>query len=161
MTDRLIRENKNLRRKVEQLERQVRKTSSKLVKAKEPSLGALKKRAWTVFSKWVRQTGHGICFTCEKPVEAAKANAGHYIDASICGAILNFHPRNVHVQCVGCNLWKHGNKAVYRVKMVEKYGQAKVDHLDTIRTRTVGIFKPSREYYLSIARKYKELTAEK
>lgn len=154
--DRLARENAKLRRENERLERKLSVYTSRLTKAKEPRLSALKKRAWFFFSKWVRMN-EGNCITCGKAVEPAKANAGHYIDASICGVILNFHPRNVHTQCVTCNLWKHGNKSSYRVKMVEFYGQAKVDHLDTIRTRTVGIFKPTKEYYLSLIRKYKAL----
>lgn len=168
--DRLQAENRKLRRENEKLERKLagltvrleRKiavSAERLARAKEPSLSALKKRAWSVFSKWVRIRDKGICFTCGRDVGVEKANAGHYVDRSICGVILNFHPRNVHCQCVGCNLWKHGNKSAYRKKMIELYGQSRVDNLEEVphRIRSLGVFKPTKEYYLAIQRKYKTL----
>jgi hypothetical protein len=154
---RLLRENKRLKRDNKKLLGRLERTEGQLTKAKEPSLLDLKKRAWVWFSRWVRFTAGGKCFTCGKATDPKVGNAGHYIDRSICGAVLNFFPRNVKLQCVACNLYKHGAKAAYRQNIVALYGQAKVDHLDFIRTRTVGVFKPSREYYLAIARKYKAL----
>ena len=157
LENRLMKENAKLKREIEKLKRSIIRTTTKLVKAKETSISALKKRAWHFFSKWIRLRDNGVCFTCGKQNEIKKVHAGHYIDSSICGAILNFSPLNVHCQCIQCNVWKHGAKSAYRANMVLKYGQAKVDHLDEIRTKTVGVFKPTRQYYLSMAAKYKAL----
>ncbi len=160
-TDRLKTENRKLQRKIDQLERRLAVSSTKLVRAKEPRLGALKKRAWTFFSKWVRIRDKGICFTCGKQKDYKEMDAGHYFTRGSGGALLTFFPRNIHAQCDRCNRWLHGNMAKYRENMVERYGQSKVDHLDTIRTRTVGVFKPSKAYYLSLIKKYKGLTEER
>jgi hypothetical protein len=156
--ERLKRENRKLLLKIESLNRRLAKASTRLVKAKEPSLASLKKRAWGYFSKWVRITEKGVCFTCGKVKPWKEMDAGHYFTRGSGGALLSFFPRNIHCQCDRCNRWLHGNMAKYREKMVSTYGQDKVDHLDLIRTRTVGIFKPTKEYYLSLIRKYKGLT---
>lgn len=165
---RLERENKKLRRLVEKLERRlamsterlttkIARATTRLSKAREPGLGDLKKRAWKVFSQWVRITEKGICFTCGKQKDYKEMDAGHYFTRGSGGTLLTFFPMNVHCQCDRCNRWLHGNMAKYREKMVEVYGQAKVDHLDLIRTRTVGVFKPTKAYYLSLIKKYKGL----
>lgn len=56
--------------------------------------------------------------------------AGHFIPGRH-NAVL-FDERNVHPQCVGCNVFKHGNLIPYYRYMLFYYGQAVIDELEEL-----------------------------
>lgn len=149
----LRRENFKLRKEIDKLKKRLDKSVIKYHKARAPRVADLKKRAWKVFSEWVRRTEKGVCFTCGKVDRWQATHAGHFIDASVCGYALNLNPYNVHCQCVRCNYWKSGNKSEYRRKMVEVYGQDLVDGLENQR----GTDKPSREFFDGVIKQYEGL----
>lgn len=118
-----------------------------------------KKKAWGAFSRYIRArdclltTGnieYGRCFTCNVLKEFKELQAGHFID-SRCNAIL-FEEDGVHSQCRQCNLFRAGNKDAYTPKMVELYGQARVDELYALKHTTKEY---SIEDYKNIERLYK------
>jgi hypothetical protein len=93
-------------------------------------LKSLKKRAWTLFSKYIRlrdclkttgTTTHGVCITCGKTYPIESLQAGHFI-AGRCNAIL-FDEEMTHAQCYACNVGLHGNVLEYRRKIIEMYGE--------------------------------------
>jgi hypothetical protein len=99
---------------------------SKQKKAKAPSVSSLKKEADAVFSVWVRQHvadqwGRATCFTCGVRKPWRDLQAGHYV--SRMHSTLRYDERNVHPQCVGCNIFKHGNLDEYALSLQEMYGQ--------------------------------------
>lgn len=46
---------------------------------------------------------------------------GHFFSRS--HKTIRWDERNTEVQCVGCNIFKHGNTAIYALRLQEKYGQ--------------------------------------
>jgi hypothetical protein len=61
---------------------------------------------------------------------------------------------NVHIQETGCNKWKHGDQARYRMKLVEMYGEEEVKRLDEEAIRT-QFKKWDREQLENIIEHYK------
>ena len=83
----------------------------------------LKKKAWEVFSRYIRKKDK-VCYTCEK---GRADNAGHWRHGST--KIGYFDERNVHGQCVYCNLRLHGNGNEYSLRQGEKYGIKKAKEM--------------------------------
>jgi len=108
---------------------------------------ALQKRAWTVFSKWIRNRDTHTCVTCGKSQPEVKIHAGHY-----CHNRESFNERNIHAQCMGCNWRKKGNMRFYTIRMIEWYGLDYVKELLLCEKEKPVL--ESAQYYLSIIKKY-------
>ena len=93
----------------------------------------LKKKLWSVFTKWIKARDKNICFTCGKKVEGYSSQGGHFIPKSVCGTSLYFHPDNVHCQCSFCNLQLEGNRLEY----AKRLGQEKVNELYLIKNMVI------------------------
>lgn len=65
------------------------------------------------------------CYTCKHWFAWKVMNAGHFIHNK-----LDFDERNVHPQCVQCNLWKHGNLGRYAYYLIKEYGVKWVERLE-------------------------------
>lgn len=74
------------------------------------------KKAWDVFSKWIRNRDK-VCVTCGSRKDG---QAGHYWHG-----VLDFDEMNINQQCSSCNKWKHGNLAPYGVYLINKHGLEK------------------------------------
>ena len=81
----------------------------------------LRKKAWRLFSEYVRKRDKNVCFTCG----GYATHAGHFIHKDA----LDFVPLNIHAQCVRCNLFLSGNLAEYTIRMIDTYGREAVDGL--------------------------------
>jgi hypothetical protein len=66
------------------------------------------------------------CISCG----GAGSQAGHYIKKSICNLIYQYKEKNVHSQCIRCNVYLHGNPVEYRKFMVKTYGEEKVKWME-------------------------------
>ena len=100
---------------------------------KKPTVSSLKKKADQVFSTWVRLSnaafdGTVACVTCGAVKPWKEQQAGHYERRSKNG--LRYSETNVHVQCVGCNVFQHGNYPRYAQFMVKTYGQSILSELE-------------------------------
>ena len=62
-------------------------------------------------------------------------DAGHYVNAGSSPPPLYFDERNVHCQCTSCNRFKHGNLAVYALRLQQKYGNKILEELEAMRNR--------------------------
>ena len=82
----------------------------------------LRREAWRLFSEYIRERDHNVCFTCGGYAD----QAGHFIHAR---NSVYFDPRNVHAQCKFCNIFKNGNLIEYTAKMIDVYGREVVDEL--------------------------------
>jgi hypothetical protein len=118
----------------------------KIKKKSLKPIPVLKRKAWEIFSKYVRLRDNFICFTCR--VKEKPGQAGHYIHGR-----LDYDPVNVHHQCVRCNKWLHGNLGIYGEKMTLVYG---FDVVQDLRLRSNQIWKPSREELEQIYEHWKE-----
>jgi hypothetical protein len=114
--------------------------------SKIPSLKSLHKKAWKIFSKWIRKRDKCTCFTCGVKKPMAQMQAGHFMHAS-----QDFDPRNIHCQCIRCNHYLSGNLAVYTQKMGKKYGLKVVEELIAGRKK---VHKYTREELEEVIRKY-------
>lgn len=89
-------------------------------KVKEQSVSQLKKRLDGIFSRYIRIRDGGRCFTCgvSKPIQ--EMQCGHYISRSHNNT--RFDEQNCHCQCVGCNIFRHGNMDEYAQNLEAEYG---------------------------------------
>jgi len=91
-----------------------------LNKVSKRPIAKLKREAWAVFSRWIRERDKWTCYTCGKQGKGSFMHAGHYISRKHNSTM--FDERNVHAQCMNCNLWGYGNMGVYTLKLQEQYG---------------------------------------
>lgn len=91
---------------------------------------------WNLLSQWVRlrdcleTTGtllKGKCKTCGKQFLYGNLQGGHVIDGHTGRNYLD--ERGVFIQCVGCNVFKHGNKEIFIPWFIKTYGQELYDEL--------------------------------
>lgn len=105
----------------------------------------LKDKAWSVFSKFIRQRDKN-CVTCS----TGKAeNAGHFWHG-----VLDFDEMNIHGQCVRCNKYMSGNLAVYSTYLIEKYGLKAFDDLKIRHYRAMKGEKRSELDYEKLINRY-------
>lgn len=91
------------------------------------SLPELKKTAQKYFNAFIRRRDASRgCISC---VKTKIDHAGHYMAQGSSGA-LRFDEDNVHGQCSGCNVFKHGNLIEYRINLIKKIGEERVDALE-------------------------------
>ncbi len=109
---------------------------------------ALKAKAWTLFSKFIRNRDGNACVTCSNSeAKGQRMNAGHYIHKRE-----DFNERNINCQCAYCNRRRHGNMSHYTIYLVKKYGVEFVEEL--LKKEREPIVLESAQYYLSIIKKY-------
>lgn len=88
-----------------------------------------------VFNEFIRKrdccTGRVKCISCPKIVPLNEAQASHYYSAGKYNS-LRFVEDNVHVSCLQCNYFEHGNLIEYRKALVEKIGEARIEKLDVM-----------------------------
>jgi hypothetical protein len=123
---------------------------------KRLTLSKAKKKAWKVFSLWIRQRGAvgntNKCVTCGTVRDIKKLQAGHWIPGH--HNAVYFDERNVNVQCDYCNRILGSNGPKYYEFMLKTYGKKVMDELQYLETTTV---KYTVEDYLEIESKYKKL----
>lgn len=108
---------------------------AKTKKAKRKKLlpiGSLKKKAWALFSQWLRlayanANGMCQCVTCGRWYPWNRGiQAGHYYHGRIA---IYFDLQNVHPQCEQCNGYKDGSPRAYAEYLAKRYGVAALTRL--------------------------------
>lgn len=109
----------------------------------------LDEKLWKVFSLYIRKRDKGICFTCGNRLEIKQCQAGHFFSRG--HHAIKYDEKNVHAQCLPCNVFKHGNLHEYHRNFIARYGQAAYDDLysrkDDEAKRTVEWYKEMIEKY--------------
>ena len=128
---------------------------SKPKKRKDKSMSQLKREFDTVFSRWIRlknsKDGMCQCVTCSVKKPIKEMQAGHYISRGYLST--RFDERNVHCQCVSCNLFKKGNIDEYTLWLIGEYGEGILEELNKKKWETK---RYSRFEYESFIIVYKE-----
>jgi len=118
-----------------------------------------KKKAWIQFSRYIRlkyaKNGFVKCYTCSTVKHWKEMQAGHGIGGRS-NAVL-FDEDLVRPQCVGCNYFANGRYAVFTQNLINEYGVKKYEE---IVRRSNQVVKYTKDDYLEIERKYKELVNE-
>ena len=119
-----------------------------------------KKKAWTVFSKFIRTrdclktTGDpelGKCYTCDKVYPIAKLQAGHGISGRT--NVLLFNEDITKAQCAGCNVYKGGLYEVFVPRLIDEIGREKFDETASMKGTPVKLD------YKEIEKEYKKKLA--
>jgi len=93
------------------------------------------------------------CISCDLPANwDGQWHGSHYRSHGAC-SVLQFNLWNINKACWICNKLYSGRIADYKPRLVEKYGQERVDWLDSQN----GIFKPPIDYY----KKFKRVMGKK
>jgi hypothetical protein len=132
----------------------------KFAKPKKVSISKLKKKAWDVFSLYIRTKyadpmGGVVCYTCERLFTIKTTQAGHGI-AGRNNAVLFCEPL-VRPQCVGCNFFGGGKYAIFMDKLIKEYGAEKFSQLVMMSTMTV---QRKAQDYIDIYETYRQKLAE-
>lgn len=90
-------------------------------------LPKLLKKAEKVCNEYIRlRDQNKPCISCN----SENANqAGHYISVRQ-SSFLRFDERNIHLQCAGCNCWKHGSPITYRIELRKRIGDLELERLE-------------------------------
>lgn len=89
-----------------------------------------------IFSIYIRikdatpHTGYVRCVTCGAVKHWKDAQCGHY--SSRGNMATRWSTTNCHVQCMPCNVMKHGNMIEYRHFMVKKYGEEATEEVERL-----------------------------
>jgi hypothetical protein len=83
------------------------------------------------FNAWIRlRDADDPCISCRRPASwGGQWDAGHYLSRGSSPA-LRFEPLNVHKQCLPCNRHHSGFLVAYRINLIEKIGQDKVEWIE-------------------------------
>lgn len=116
----------------------------------------------TAFNAWVRARDAGLpCISCGTTADIQYA-AGHFRSAGG-HPELRFEPLNVHLQCNrNCNMAKSGNLGPYRIELIKRIGQEKVDWLEgphEPKRYTIDDLKAIKAHYRALTRELKRATA--
>jgi len=113
------------RKSFEQRERREIKLRKEKLKSRDDHL----KDTQRAFNTWIRARDAQLpCISCGRH-HKGKYDAGHYRTVRSNPA-LRFEPLNCHKQCVPCNQHKSGDIVNYRLSLVLRIGQDKVDWLE-------------------------------
>lgn len=95
------------------------------------------KEAQVAVNAWVRHRDLGKpCISCgSMPAQklGGTMDAGHYRSTGS-APHLRFLTTQIHAQCVKCNRHLSGNVADYRIGLIERIGQDKVDAIESDQT---------------------------
>jgi hypothetical protein len=134
------------------------KIPSKEKKPSKSNIRTLHKKAWNIWSKWLRKSqadfsGYVSCYTCNKKLQWFEAHAGHWIHNR-----LDFDPRNIHIQCPGCNTYRNGRLEVYTLNLIDEIGVEQVKELRREATRHPGYTYPElKELHSKYLKLYESL----
>lgn len=109
---------------------------------RKPTLKSIKHKADRVFSEYIRRlksdnSGMGMCVTCGAIKPIKELQCGHYFPRNRLGT--RFHDDNAHIQCSGCNIFKHGNYTAYAAFMYSKFGKQKMEHLEHLSRKPLKL----------------------
>lgn len=96
-----------------------------MAKKKQPTLSALRKKAWKLLSEMVRRTsadegGTVDCYTCGKLLHWKESHAGHAIPGRTNAVLLDADI--IRTQCPPCNIWRGGMYHVFSTKLIKENG---------------------------------------
>ena len=124
---------------------------------KKKTVTQLKKKLWTLVSKRIKERDDYVCFTSGKKVEGANAHCGHMFPSGACGALLRYHPKNLHCQSYNENINLGGNGAMYATRFVEVYGVEHFKNLLVLKNKSI---KADSFFYETLIEMYTNNTLE-
>ena len=92
------------------------------------------KLACTLIQQWARLVetddhGNGFCFSCGKQINYWECHGGHFQPKGRDYNAACIDKRNVHAQCIRCNMYEQGNASGYAAHMIKKYNKEVLNEL--------------------------------
>lgn len=110
-----------------------REKGKRMKRNRLPSFARLRRKLDVLFSRFIHARDAGKrCISCGSN---GQLQAGHFIKRQHLAT--RWEPMNVHLQCVRCNHWLHGNEGAYALALVDLYGEAVVRNLLVLKHSTV------------------------
>lgn len=97
--------------------------------------------------------GKNYCYTCDKEVDGANRQLGHFIPNSVGGALLRYNLDNLRIQCYYCNINLGGYQAEFYRRLLKEKGQEHIDNLFKLKGQTVKAI----DHYLTLLHKYESM----
>lgn len=108
----------------------VKRHQNKVAKEKLKTLTDYAKEAELAFNAWIRfRDRDKPCISCGRDHQG-QYHAGHYRTVKAAKQI-RYHAWNVHKQCSTCNNYDSGNIVEYRINLIKRIGQEKVEWLES------------------------------
>jgi len=105
-----------------------------------------------IFQKFIRLRDAGKpCISCGATVQ--NGHASHYFSAGQFSGLI-FDEQNVHLSCVQCNTFLHGNLLSYRLGLINRIGESALNELE-LRSINKRNYKYSKEELVEITNYYK------
>lgn len=126
-------------------------------KQKKPTRGKLVKKLDTVFSQYIRKknadkNGNCICCTCGKVLFWKEIQAGHFMSRKHYS--IRWDERNVHPQCVGCNVYRYGEQYKYSIFLGKELADVLYLQSKEIKKYTNDELQSSIEHYSAMLKEY-------
>ena len=113
------------------------------MRKKGKTYASLKNKLDGVFSELVRWSNPAHCVTCGASHHRKKLQAGHFV--SRVHLATRWDERNVHPQCMACNVWKRGSPAEFSLFLTTKYGPNILQELVDLKHSTVKFTRSDLE----------------
>ena len=104
--------------------------------------------------------GNGFCFSCGKPTGYWESHGGHFQPKGRDYNAACLDRRNVHLQCIRCNMYEQGNPAGYASHMVQKYGKEVIEEL-FLMSRHPNSKEVIEKYIIDTRKEIRELAKRK
>ena len=118
-------------------------------KAKLKTRSEWLREAQAAFNAYIRERDKGLaCISCGRHHQGQN-HAGHYRTTKAAPE-LRFHPDNCHLQCQPCNTHLSGNVVEYRLNLIKRIGQDRVEWLEgphTVQKYSIEDAKEIKAYY--------------
>jgi len=127
-------------RPIKLLKKDLEKISHDFVRARDSIKGEIKK---------------GFCCSCGLLAEGPLFQAGHYRTSGANGALLRYHPQNMHGQCRDCNCSRYNIENVKVEYAQFMYARYTSEELETMRQMKNYTINANRYFYTSMIDLYK------
>lgn len=132
-----------------------KKRGTKLKRARQDTVGKLKKKLWALCRQIVIKQYGNTCYSCYAPeLVGSNLHLGHFIPSSVCSAELRYALENLRPQCFRCNIHLSGNWPAYEAHL--KQEGVNVEALKARNEATKGM-QADRLWYQAKIEEYQKL----
>lgn len=126
-------------------------------KAKKPTRSKLIKKLDFIFSQYIRKknadkNGNCTCCTCGKVLHWKEIQAGHFMSRKHYS--IRWDERNVHPQCVACNVFRYGEQYKYSIFLGKELSDVLYLQSKEIKKYTTDELQSSIERYGKMIKEY-------